>query len=135
MSKKNELVIEKNGNYKNLDLMQMGNGDVITITKQYDETKRTEKPSKFNTSEMWVSVTASVNYNGEDDVKFFMPKGYNEEGNYIDAEAYANIYDGLGGRDTQLSITCKKGIVNVKTKKAPKGEDKVFQEFVFEKVE
>lgn len=126
----NKLVITTNGNYKNIDLSQMGDGDVVEVTKKYDEVKRFTKTSKFNTDQTYVLASGTATYK-ETDVGFFMPKGYNSKGVYVDSEKYGDLYDAVGKAGDSILITCKKGIVNVKSKKSPNGKDEVFQEYTF----
>jgi len=125
----NKLEIKTNGAYKNINLRDMEDGEVIVVEKKYDTVSRDQKPSKFKDGEFYTMVRGSGVYNGED-VGFFLNAQSDGDGNFIDADAVADLYDATGGQDTKVKITCTKTMGKDK-----KGTDKVFRSYTFNKVE
>jgi len=128
----NELEIVTNGQYKNIDLGQMQDGDSIVVTKKFDVSKKTKKNE--GTDNEWTMIQDIVEYNGED-VGFFMCKGYKSDGTYVSNVKYAETYDELGGVGDKIKITMKKGMTSRTNKKTQKAEDIVFKEYSMELVE
>ena len=126
---KNKLEIITNGSYRNINLKDMEDGDVITVTKKYDEVQRKEKQNKYDSTKTYNVCFTGVVYNNED-VTFIFPSAYNSEGTYVTGDDYADVFDDLGAKDTVVEITCKEG----KTKDK-KGNKIISTDYVFKKVE
>ena len=130
----NTIEVRTNGQYKNIDITEIESGSSIVVEKLYATANRTTKESKFEGGKPWVCATAKVKY-GDDEVSFFLPKGYNSDGEYIQTEIYADEFDAVGGEGDQVRITYEKGIVSITNPRTKKKEDVVAHNFKFEKVE
>ena len=120
----NELEITQNGQYSNIDLRDMEDGDSIVLTKKYATIRREPKSKTQDgkTSE-WVMCQGAAEYNGQD-VGFFLNGHYTSEG-YDEAEAFADKYDAVGGEGDRIKISMKKGMGKKFNKRTQKNEDVV----------
>lgn len=123
----NVLEITEKGQYKNIDLKQMNDGDSIVFTKKYAEaygkeySKGTAGTPEFRE---WTGYSAAGTYK-DAEVGFFFPGGYSSEG-YVSAEDLATAYNEVGGEGDTIRITCKKGLTKNK-----KNADVVALDFTF----
>jgi hypothetical protein len=132
MAKVNELKVVKNGNFNNINLSDMDDGDSIVVTKKFQKARRTEKESQFKAKDgskkMYTSIQIAGTYNGVD-VGFFLNGTKGDNGAYTDATVYADQFDNNGGEGDDVRITCKKWLT-----KDAKGKDMAARSFVIEKV-
>jgi len=135
----NTLKITTNGNYKNIDITNMSNGDTIVIKKIFAETKKFEGMKDYNDgkgAKSWEIYSALVEYNGEK-VSFVMPKIHSSEDKIIKSSELADVFNKTGGVDDSIRITCKKNMGKAAYDFKPKFEkdqDIVKVDFVFEKI-
>jgi len=129
MTNENKLEIKVNGNYKNIDLRDMDDQEAIIVEKKFDTVSRDQKPSKFKEGEFYTMVRGAGVYNGEE-VGFFINGQTDGDGNFVDADAVADLYDATGGQGTKVKVTCTKTMGKDKN-----GKDKVFRSYVFAKIE
>ena len=123
----NQLKITTQGNYKNINLDEMGSGDTITFKKLSDAVKRADKVgNKWNPDKKWVSCMTTVEYNNEK-VGFFLPKGWTSTG-YVENTDYSDALDKLGPEGTMVELSVVKGIGKDK-----KGKEIVTKDFKFAK--
>ena len=130
----NNLEIKENGQFKNIDLRKINNGESIVVTKKFADTIRTEKPGKFKPENTWMCIRTVLEYKGEDVGTFI--NGYygletGDKGNkYVEAESVADRFDACGEVGDKVRITMKKELgVNAKEKEI------AVYDLQFEKVE
>jgi hypothetical protein len=137
MTKINELPIVQNGQYRNINLTEMGNGEVVELELVFDSIRRVEKSKTYpgtggkpdKTVTYWMCQT-KVKYNNED-VGLFMPAGYSadQDNQYISAETYADMFDNAGTRGDKIRVVCKKDFVKDKD-----GKEIAGRSFIIEKI-
>jgi len=124
----NQLKVKSNGTYKNVDLKEMNNGDVIVVKKKFGEVRRTEKVgNKWNPDKKWTMCQTVVEYNGQD-VGIFFPNLLSSTG-YVDNTKLADKFDEVGGIEDSIKITMTKGLG-----KDSKGNDAPVYDLTFEKI-
>jgi hypothetical protein len=125
----NELKVVVNGAYNNIKFDDMSDKDTIILEKKFDAVIRKQIADKWNEGKTRTMVQAAAVYNGED-VGFFINGMYLPDGNYMDTDQVADLFDETGPQDTKVKVTC-----SVSIGKDKKGKEKVFRSYTFEKVE
>lgn len=109
-----KLVIETNGQHKNLNLKNLDNGNHVIVEKKYAETKLMEGTSG-KTGKPYRFYTAKVMYDGQ------------EVGIAVNDDTDAKLFNDCGGIGDKVKITCSKEI-----RKNKVGKDFVKTSFKFE---
>jgi len=134
----NKLELVKKGDYNNIDLFKMGNGDSIVVEKRYDDVQMKSGEKDYGDGpKKWVMYPASVIYNGEE-VSFIIKKSHSTKNVKVEAEEYVKAFDALGGQGTKVKITCTKEMGAAEYDFKPlfkKGDDIIKVDFAFDLAE
>jgi hypothetical protein len=122
MNQEQDIEIKTKGDYKNIDLRQLDNGNYIIVTKKdFASGKETKSPYLNQDGTNKVNYLCKVEYKGED-VGFFIRK-----------EEEHKQFEQAGGVGDKVKITFNKEIKTVQTPKGKK--DIVVHKTTFESYE